>query len=74
MISVTTFKTRSIWSARYWVPVFAVACVTAMGAAFVSASTTGATDRVGSITTSASDGTSSSQTNHSAWSHDSPPR
>ena len=24
MASVTTFKTRSIWSARYWVPVFAV--------------------------------------------------
>jgi hypothetical protein len=74
MTSVTTFKTRSIWSARYWVPVFAVAYVAAMGAAFVSASTTGATDRVGSTTASASAGTSSSRANHSAWSHDSPPR
>jgi hypothetical protein len=72
MIPVTTCKTRSIWSARYWVPVFAVAYVAAMGAAFVSASTTEATDRVGSITASTSDGTS--RANHIAWSHDSPPR
>jgi hypothetical protein len=70
MNSVTTLWT--IWSARYWILI--VACVAATGAAFVGASPTGATDRVGSMTASSSGGASSSRTNYTTWSHDSPPR
>ena len=51
MNSVTTLWT--IWYARYWILVSViVACVAATGAAFVGASPTGATDRVGSMTAS----------------------
>jgi len=73
MNSVTTLWT--IWSARYWILASViVACVAATGAAFVGASPTGATDRVGSMTASSSGGSSSSRTNYTTWSHDSPPR
>ena len=73
MNSVTTLWT--IWSARYWILASViVACVAATGAAFVSSSPTGATDRVGSMMASSSGNAPLSRRNYTTWSHDSPPR